>query len=387
MLARWIGERQFQNSALPSCGAIASAAEPAVIGTGGQPYYNVSPYSANLAVSALLQSKAPNASTVAGRWIGWYFAHLTRESAPDGVPYNHFYHADGSGETTCIKPSDPALCHYNDATDSAAATFFSVLWSAHEARVSDSVFNTPERKRQIEMLATLVLNLQQRDGLCFAKGNYRVKYLEDNSEVFAGLCALANLERDVFNDAQRETVYQAAAERVHAGILTELYDPKARLFRAAKFENGDCPAPDLDTWYPDTQAQLWPVLFGVIPPNDSRARSVTAAVDSHWPDWSRDPQHVNQGWIEAGHAYAALLMGETNRVWIYWEAVKRYKFRRSVDGKPQFAGPFSVDDAGWLLRLWGQTSNNEQRTTNIERRTSNAGGRFGNLRYGKSATG
>jgi hypothetical protein len=58
-----------------------------------------------------------------------------------------------------------------------------------------------------------------------------------------------------------------------------------------------------------------------------------------------------------------------------------------VDGKPQFAGPFSVDDAGWLLRLWGQTSNNEHRTTNIERRTSNAGGRFGNLRYGKSATG
>lgn len=367
MLARWIGQRQFQNPALPSYGAIADADGPAAIGTDGKPYYNVSPYSANLAVIGLLQSGAPNAPDVAGRWIAWYFAHLSGQSAPDGVPYNHFYRADGAGETTCVKPGDPALCHYNDATDSAAATFFSVLWSAHEAHTitgraevpfrqnPDLMFNTPERKQQVEKLATLVLTLQQRDGLCWAKNNYRVKYLEDNSEVFAGLCALANLERDVFNDPQRATLYHDAAERVCTGILAELYAPKTGLFRVAKFENGDCPAPNLDTWYPDTQAQLWPVLFGVLPAHDPSARTVAAAVNEHWnghtrPDWARDPQHVNQGWAEAGHACAAMLMGETNRVRIYYEAVKRYKFK-SVAGKPQFAAPFSVDDAGWLLRI------------------------------------
>jgi hypothetical protein len=355
MLARWIGDRQFQNPALPSYGAIADADEPAAIGTNGEPYYNVSPYSANLAIIGLLQSGAPNSSTVAERWIAWYFAHLNNQSAPDGVPYNHFYHANGGGETICVKPGDPLLCHYNDATDSAAATLFSVLWAARQAGISPYLLDTLQRRQQIEKLASLVLRLQQADGLCLAKSNYRVKYLEDNSEVFAGLCALANLERDVFRDPRRVALYENAAERVRRGILTELYNSKAGLFRVAKFENGDRPEPNFDTWYPDAQAQLWPVLFGAIAPNDPRARAAAAAVNNHWngrsrPDWVRDPQDVNQGWVEAGHAYAGLLIGETNRVQIYCEAVRRYKLK-SLGRNPQFAGPFSVDDAGWLLQI------------------------------------
>jgi hypothetical protein len=271
------------------------------------------------------------------------------------VPYNHFYRADGEGETMCVKPGDPILCHYNDATDSAAATFFLVLEAEHEAGMPASMLNTPQRKEYVETLASLVLKLQQPDGLCWAKSNYRVKYLEDNSEVLGGLCALANLERDVFEDSQRSALYQNAAGRVRSGILAELYDPKTRLFFVAEFEKNARPAPDLNNWYPDTQAQLWPVLFGVIAPNDPRAEAAAAAVNDHWngrvrADRTHDPRHVNQGWVEAGHAYAALLMGETNQVQIYCEAVERYKFK-SKSGKPQFPGPFSVDDAGWLLRL------------------------------------
>lgn len=355
-LARWIANRQFQNPAMPGYGAIESADGPAAIGSDRAPYFNVSPYSANLAVIGLLQSGAPNGLNVAERWIDWYFAHLNSQSAPDGVPYNHFYRADGGGETNCVKPGDPALCHYNDATDSAATTFFLALWTAHQAHVPDSVFNTPQRRQQVEKLATLVLSLQQSDGLCWAKRDYRVKYLEDNSEVFGGLSALANLERDVFDDAPRSAVYHDAAERVRHGILADLYDPKSRLFFIAKFENDGRPPTNLDTWYPDTQAQLWPVLWGVVKPNDPRAQGAARAINDDWnglrrPDWSRDPQHVNQRWVEAGHAYAALLMGETNRAEAYLHAVKSYKFK-SLAGKSQSLGPFSVDDAGWLLRIF-----------------------------------
>lgn len=355
MLARWITERQYLDPALPSYGAIRSAEGPAANGAGGRPYYGVSPYSANLAVIGLLQSGAPGAMGVATRWIDWYFAHLNARSAPDGVPYNHFYQANGDGETTCVKPGDPFLCHYNDATDSAAATFFSVLWAAHAAGMPNSVLDTTDRRQQVENLANVVLKLQQPDGLCCAKSDYRVKYLEDNSEVFGGLCALAKLERDVFNNPKHFHIYQEAADHVRLGLLSELYDPKPKLFRVAKFENNKCPSPNLDVWYPDTQAQLWPVLFGVIGANDPRARAAAAGVNGHWNgrircDWADDPEHVNQGWVEAGHAYGALLMGETNRVRIYCQAVKRYKFK--LEGKTlECAWPFSVDDAGWLLRI------------------------------------
>ena len=355
MLARWITERQYPNPAMPSYGAIRSADGPAANGADGRSYYGVSPYSANLAVTALLQSGAPGAMGVATRWIDWYFAHLNARSAPDGVPYNHFYQANGDGETVCVKPGDPFLCHYNDATDSAAATFFLVQWAAHTAGMPKSVLDTPSRRQEVERLANVVLKLQQPDGLCWAKSDYRVKYLEDNSEVFGGLCALAKLEREVFNDPQRSRMYEDAADRVRQGLLSELYDPTAKLFRVAKFENNKCPSPNLDVWYPDTQAQLWPVLFEVIGANDPRVRAVAADVNRHWNgkircDWAEDPEHVNQGWVEAGHACGAFLMGETNRVRIYCRAVNHYKFK--LEGETlQCAWPFSVDDAGWLLRI------------------------------------
>jgi hypothetical protein len=354
LVAHWIAGQQFHNAGLSSYGAIKNAQDAAAITADGIQYFCVSPYSANLTVLGLLQAGAPEGIPVAGHWIDWYFAHLNPQSAPEGVPDNHFYRLNGEGETTCIQPDDHLLCHYNDATDSAAATFFSVLWAAHEAGVPAASLNILERQ-QVEKLADALLKLQQPDGLCWAKKDYRVKYLEDNSEVFNGLCALADLERNVFHDAGRSVFYRSAAGRVQEGILAELYDPRAQLFRVAKFEDNTCPPANLDIWYPDTQAQLWPLLFGVIAPTDTRSQAIAVAVDKHWngrirPDWAANPEQVNQGWIEAGHAYAALLMGETNRVQIYVSAVRHSKFKID-DRAPQFASPFGVDDAGWLLRI------------------------------------
>lgn len=355
LLARWISNQQYTKPHLPSYGAIRTEAGPAVRTVNGAEYCVVSPYFADLAVVALLRTKTPGCTEIASRWIDWYFAHLNSQSAPDGVPYNHFYHPDGTGETTCTKPGDRVLCNYNDATDSAATTFFSVLWAARNAAPSGSFQISPARKQQMEKLAALVLKLQQSDGLCRAKADYRVKYTEDNSEVFAGLSDLASLEREVFHDERQAAVYREAAGRVRNGILKELYDPRARLFRVGKFEDGTLPALDLNKWYPDTQAQFWPILFGVISPTDAQAHAILAAVNNHWnghakPDWATDPNRVNQGWIESGSIYGALLIGETNRVRTYVEAVKKAKFPKTGSA-PEFKAPFNIGDAGWLLQI------------------------------------
>ncbi|HUA38614.1 MAG TPA: hypothetical protein VMA35_09510 [Candidatus Sulfopaludibacter sp.] len=355
LLAHWIAGQQFSQAGSPGCGGLKIGDGVAVRGIDGTPYCRVSPYTANLGVLGLLRTGAPECGHVAELWIDWYFAHLNPQSAPEGVPCDHFYQADGAGETTCVKPGDPSLCQHNDATDSAAATFFSVLWAAHQAGVPAATFDIPPRRRQLENLAEVLLKLQQADGLCWAKKGYRVKYLEDNSEVSAGLRALADLEQNVFNDPGWSAFYRAAARRVQAGILKELYDPRAKLFLIAKFEDGHCLPANLDVWYPDTQAQAWPCLFGVLPATDPRARGVMAAVDAHWqggarPDWAAHPEQVDRGWIEAGHACAALLANETNRVRIYVQAVKRLKFPASA-GASAFAEPFSVADAGWLLQI------------------------------------
>ncbi len=354
VLEQWIRAQQFHNRELPSFGGLKIHPGAAATSAEGKQYFRVSPYFANLGVLGMLRSRSPGGVDVADHWIRWYFAHLNPHSAPDGVPYEHFYLAEGGGETTCVKLGDPALCHHNDATDSAAATFFSVLWVAHEAGLAPATLNTPGRKQQVEALAEVLLALQQADGLCWAKSDYRVKYLEDNCEVFAGLRALANLEQQVFNDAGRATCYRNAADRVQRGILKELYDSPTKLYRVAKFENNQRPAPDLTKWYPDTQAQSWPHLFGVVSSTDPKTRSVRAAVNALWngqtkPDWAANPGQINHGWIEAGPAYAALLAGETQRVRTYIQAVKRLKFPKS--GVAGFEWPFTVADAGWLLGL------------------------------------
>ena len=355
VLARWINALQLRDPELPGYGGLKTHPGVAATSADDQKYCRVSPYFANLGVLGMLRTKAPGGVNMAGQWIGWYFAHLNPQSAPDGVPYEHFYLADGRGETTCVKPGDHFLCHCNDATDSAAATFFSVLWAAHEAGIAGTTLKTGGRKKLVETLAEVLLKLQQTDGLCWAKSDYRVKYLEDNCEVFAGLRDLANLEQDVFNDPEHSTFYRKAAARVQQGIVRELYEPGTKLYLIAKFEDNKRPAADLDKWYPDTQAQFWPILFGVVDPADPKSKAVLSAVNARWsggtkPDWAANPGQINNGWVEAGDAYAALLAGDTQRVRTYVEAVKRLKFPQSAEASG-FEWPFNIADAGWLLQI------------------------------------
>lgn len=367
-IAHWIQERQYGNAGMPSFGGIRVHSTPGATGTNGTLYYRVSPYLGNLAVLGLLESREPFALLVTERWITWYLAHLNATSAPDGVPYEHFYLADGSGETTCVLPgvppgdknADPHLCHYNDATDSAAALFFRVLWAYDVAGGKQDFLTVAGRKAEIDRLGTVLLALQQPDGLCWAKRDYRAKYLEDNSEVYDGLRALAQLEEKIYGDVQRSQLFSVAADRVRQGILKELYDPITKRYYVAKFEDGKRLAPDLNHWYPDMQSQMWPHLWGVVDSKDPRTAVTVAALNSIWsggnpshPGWASAPNRVNGGWINADVAYAALIGGEKDRITTYLHAVKSLKFPDTAQSSP-FPWPFTIGDAGWLLKIYSK---------------------------------
>lgn len=356
VIALWVKDRQYDNAALRSFGGIRVHSTPAAIGADGRMYYRVSPYLGNLGVIGLLGSRFSFRLQVAEHWITWFLTHLTPESAPDGVPYEHFYLADGSGETTCVMPGDPHLCHYNDATDSAAATFFRVLMTYAARGGRRHFLASGAHKRQVERMAEDLLALQQPDGLAWAKTTYPVKYLEDNCEVYDGLRALARLEETIFNDTAQAQRYSRAADRVKKGILRDLYDPLTKHYFVAKFQDGARPAADLNTWYPDMQAQMWPHLFGVVANSDARTRSAITALNRTWNggaplhmNWATSPERVNGGWINADVAYAALVGGDKHCVAIYLRAVKALKYPVSTE-KPHFAWPFTPADAGWLLK-------------------------------------
>ena len=69
------------------------------------------------------------------------------------------------------------------------------------------------------------------------------------------------------------------------------------LYVVAKFENNSRPPANLDKWFPDTQAQSWPLLFGVVTAEDPQTVAVMSAINSRWdgdpkPNWAIDAGQI-----------------------------------------------------------------------------------------------
>ncbi|CAF3365053.1 unnamed protein product [Rotaria sp. Silwood2] len=344
LLSSWLKQQQYTNQSIPqSLGAVKVHYSPATNDQKGTGYFRVSPYLSNLGMIGLLQANNTFMDTVK-LWIVWYFSHLNQKSAPSGVPFEHFYDVNGNQETICVQPGSSTFCNYNDATDSAAATFLYLLKSAYTFGLPKSVL--VQYKGNIEKLGNLLLSLQQRDGLLWAKTDYRVKYLEDNCEVFAGLKSLSYIEQYVFQNVTQAGVYNKAADRIQSAILRELYNNTLKRYRVAKFESGTFYDANPDIWYPDLQAQFWPHLWEVVAYNDVKTQNVLKLMTNRWNDWTKNPTYAT-GWIESGVAHAIWLTGDKNHTMLYLQAVKRLKF-------PLFPWPFTVTDAGWLIQTFSQ---------------------------------
>jgi hypothetical protein len=237
------------------------------------------------------------------------------------------------------------LCDFEDAADSYAATFLSMAWAYYEAGGSAAFLNAPGNKAGFEAVAGVILALQAEDGLTVAKRTYPVKFLMDNSEVYAGLRAMTRLAEMVFGDSAAAQRYGAAAARVQRGIERNLFNPDRGLYRTAKFADGSFQEADLGQWYPGTVALAWPHLFGVTAGHSQRAHSQMAAVNAHWewPASVADPAGFL--WPSIGHA--ALLTGDCARARAQMAFIKARRF-------PEFGYPFTVDDGGWLLMTLSQ---------------------------------
>jgi hypothetical protein len=339
-LADWVAGLQYDNPKLTSFGAITIHHTPGFVDAKGFAYFDVVPYTVNLAVVGLLETDVPGKLTLAQNWIRWYLTHLNK----DGSISNTWYRADGSGEATCLVKGDHFLCDYADAADTTAATFLGMVWAYHEAG-GDSKF-LKEYRSSIEKVAGLVLSLQQKDGLTWASNGIRTKLLMNNSEVYWGLRAMADLEHSLF-DKKQASRYDGAARRVRHGINESLWNKKARLYRIAEFEDGGLMDADLDQWYVGTVTIVWPQLFDVTGDRSSRAKRQMEALNKSWDgspntNWTAafaDPSGF--AWTSVG--YAALLSGDCGRARAHANLVKAKKF-------PNLDWPWTVEDAGWLLR-------------------------------------
>jgi hypothetical protein len=255
--------------------------------SGALPYTldRIEPYFANRAAMGLLHVVAPSQPqvllTAVQRWMAWYVGHIDASGTIDD------YSIDATTGAEVALGS-------RDSEDSYAATFLSLALKAYQRGNANLQAYIKSIQPQLRLISQAVLALQQEDGLTWAKSDYHVKLLMDNSEVYAGLRDAALLF-DLINGPSHLIEWSGrlltGALRCAAGVES-LWQSVGGIYAIRKYEDGHVDVPAWTTplsstptsWYPDATAQLFPALYNV-PMPAGRAAVIWNHFNNAWPGW------------------------------------------------------------------------------------------------------
>ncbi|MDF9408563.1 hypothetical protein L7E55_09355 [Pelotomaculum isophthalicicum JI] len=223
----------------------------------------IMPYFSNFAAMAMLED--PTSHPLVERYLNWYLRHLEK----NGTMLDYHYDDNFNGKT-----AGP------DSEDSYAGTYLSLVCAYH-FRTGQTGW-VRENLPSLKKVASVIINLMDRDGLTFALAGYRVKYLMDNCEAYRGLKDFADLM--YYLGDQDAGIYQSKAKAIASGIERALWNSSSRCYYASKtglFKN----RVNLKKFYPDAACQVFPVLFGLLKPDSERAAHLHKVFNNSQPDW------------------------------------------------------------------------------------------------------
>lgn len=229
----------------------------------------------------------------AWRWLSWYQARM-----------------DATGYVTDYDLVNGVLTSTGDmdSTDSYAAMFVVAAYNAHVA--TGSTAKTTALRTGISKAVSAIESTMQADGLTWAKPAWRVKYLMDQAETYAGLRSAAWLAKNVLGDSDLATRADADADRLKAGVAT-LWNEAAGGYDWAKHENGARQATNWANLYSDALQQVWAVAFGLVD-DTSRANALLDRFNASHPRWDRPAEtdqfdgvpHMVEYWPVAAWAFS-----------------------------------------------------------------------------------
>src|SRR5436305_3593571 len=291
----------------------------------------INPYYSNLAAIGL--TKDPGSHGIVQRWMQWYISHL---NWPDkwglyGTTYDYDY--NNGAEVSHVDA---------DSTDSYAATFLSLAWAYYSTGDPNAQSYVRTLSSQLDAIGQVLVKTQQSDGLTWAKPDYQIKYLMDNCEAYRGLRDLAQVFQNAFNDAAKAQYYNAQADLMLQGINCMWMNGSWAVYKDGV---GALSAPNYSVWYADATSQLFPVMQGVIAPNDARSVQVYSKFNAAWPGWPTLSFNAQDSFPWVMIADAAAAMGDTTRVNTYINNIQ------SMYAANGFPWPFYNMEAGWYMRL------------------------------------
>jgi hypothetical protein len=316
---------------------------------GGDPEV-IEPYFANLGAIGLTRTKDSTYYPAVQEWITWYVDHLNTAKSDTRWQLActiYDYDVSGNSETSTGNA---------DSTDSYAATFVSLVqayWLTGSA--AHTWLKANLTASQLDCVGKVMVATQKSNGLTWATPTYPTQYLMDNSEVYRGFTDLASLLSAVeFNDTSRSSYYSGRATLVKNGIQNVLWDSANNDYQwYAPAGGGTNPPPctgasetNWACWYPDSVAQLYPILNEVIKPSSSNATAVYDMFNTSWPGWTTlGPQDQNGGFPWVNVSGAAALMGGTSDVNSYIDSIQ------SAYVNNGFPWPWYCLEAGWFIRV------------------------------------
>lgn len=260
----------------------------------------INPYFANIAAMGLARANTATSRAALRAWMGWYLDHLNDPDASGLVDTVYDYTYDGSTET----PTNDY-----DSVDSYASTTLNVAYLAYETGDDTLRQFVADHIVTYEGIANL-LNYPQDSGgvrdsndLTFAKPTYHADYLMDNAEVYSGLNDFAALE-STMGRASQASYYASWATTTQNAITSLLWNSSTSTWDWAL----GSPA-TMATFYPDSVAQLWPTIEGVVAPTDGKATTSWDNFTTAWPDWKHDTEPDSYPWTAM--ASAAERMGDS----------------------------------------------------------------------------
>ena len=290
----------------------------------------INPYFANLAATGML--KDPKRHGQVQKWMQWYIGHL---NWPDkwGL-YGTTYDYD-------IVRGQEISTNNADSTDSYAATFLSLAYNYYIAGDRTAQAYVQGLSSQLDTIGGVIVATMQPDGLTWATPDYQIKYLMDNCEVFRGLDDLAKLYA-AMGDTARARKYSDYAARNKNGILGMWMGSYWGVY---KDWNGRNIAPDMTAWYPDASAQIFPVLYQVVPGSDWRAQTAYENLNQAWPGWPQLNFMRQDAFPWAMVAGGAAQMGDTRRVDQYISSIEARYVNQG------FPWTWDVAENGWFMRV------------------------------------
>lgn len=250
----------------------------------------VMPYFSDTAVLGVIRADRAMGTTdgreVCLNYINWYISCMnTAESDINGVAgtvYDYYIFQADDGRTVSLPLYAAYASQYEgktnpydyDSTDSYAALFLQILFEYTD--VYDSTFLEGREDVVDALINVLEATYVQTLGLTYAKPSYAVCYMMDNCEVYCGYVEAAKIYSRFFKDEEKAELCRRRAETVQEAICTAMWDGESNAFLAAVDTSGKniYDGNDLTEFYPQATCQLFPVLFGVISPDDAKAELV-----------------------------------------------------------------------------------------------------------------